>query len=111
MSIEEGNSGGVSRGVEPQWAACFSWADILHNPLGFFFPYIERVLQRMLLGGTNCHPRFQGRALEAAYISWLVFNFQYPGQLSPWLNNLPELYVLITKLQATDSRSFLYCPQ
>lgn len=50
---EEFSEALASRGVEPQWAACFSWTDILHNPLGFFFPYIERVLQRMLLGGTK----------------------------------------------------------
>lgn len=38
------------KGVEPSWAGCFSWTEILYNPLGIFIPQIEVVIRRMLLG-------------------------------------------------------------
>ena len=40
------------KGVEPQWAACFSWTDILNNSNGFF-PNVNRVMWGMLLRGTK----------------------------------------------------------
>jgi len=36
------------RGVEPVWAGCFSWTDVLYNPYGNFIPSIETVMRRML---------------------------------------------------------------
>lgn len=36
------------RGVEPQWAGCFSWTEVLHNPMGFFFPPIDKVLRGLI---------------------------------------------------------------
>ncbi|MFH1087272.1 MAG: hypothetical protein V1737_01635 [Chloroflexota bacterium] len=36
-----------ARGVEPAWAGCFSWTELLHNPLGFFHPSIETVLRKL----------------------------------------------------------------
>lgn len=43
----------AARGVQPQWAGCFSWTEVVHNPHGVFFPYIERVLQGLLLKGVR----------------------------------------------------------
>jgi len=31
-----------AREVEPQWAGCFSWTDILNNPYGFFYLVIRQ---------------------------------------------------------------------
>lgn len=38
------------KGVEPAWAGCFSWTEVLYNPHGLFFPSIETVIKRMSLG-------------------------------------------------------------
>jgi hypothetical protein len=38
----------AARGVEPQWARCFSWTEVLHNPIGFFFPSIDKILRGSL---------------------------------------------------------------
>lgn len=43
----------AARGVEPKWAGCFSWTEVLHNSLGFFYPSIEIVLQRLLFKGAK----------------------------------------------------------
>ena len=43
----------AAKGVEPQWAGCFSWTDIMNNPIGFFFPSIEKVLKKLLLKGVK----------------------------------------------------------
>lgn len=37
----------VNKGVDPAWAGCFSWTELLHNPLGFFHPSIETVLRKL----------------------------------------------------------------
>ncbi len=39
----------AENGVPPQWAACFSWTEVANNPHGIFVPYIEMVLQKMLV--------------------------------------------------------------
>ena len=37
--------------INPQWASCFSWTEVLNNPLvGIFVPEIKVVIQRILLG-------------------------------------------------------------
>lgn len=38
----------AARGVEPRWTGCFSWIEVLHNPIGFFYPDLERVLHGLL---------------------------------------------------------------
>ncbi len=43
------------RGVEPAWAGCFSWTQLLHNPLGFFHPSIETVLRKLTLKASYSH--------------------------------------------------------
>lgn len=43
----------VAKGVVPHWAGSFSWTEVLHNPHGIFFPYIEKVLQRLLVKGAR----------------------------------------------------------
>lgn len=43
----------IAREIPPEWAGCFSWSEIFHNPHGFFIPYIERVLRRLLLKGKR----------------------------------------------------------
>jgi hypothetical protein len=37
----------VDQGVEPAWAGCFSWTEVLHNPLGVFYPSSETVLRKL----------------------------------------------------------------
>lgn len=43
----------AAKGVEPKWVGCFSWTDIVNNPTGLFFPYIEKVLHKLLLRGVK----------------------------------------------------------
>ncbi len=43
----------TQKGVPPRWAACFSWTEIANNPYGLFFPYIEKVFQKLLLPGAR----------------------------------------------------------
>lgn len=38
----------IAKGIEPEWVGCFSWTDILNNPMGFFYPFIENVLKGLL---------------------------------------------------------------
>jgi len=37
----------VARGVEPHWAGCFSWTEVLNYP--YLIPHIDKVLRRMLV--------------------------------------------------------------
>lgn len=41
------------RGIEPEWAACFSWTDIFFPPIGVFVPDLGKVLRRFLLKGIR----------------------------------------------------------
>ncbi len=43
----------IAREIEPQWAGCFSWTDIVNNPMGFFYPFIENVLKGLLTKGIR----------------------------------------------------------
>lgn len=93
----------VSRGVEPQWVACFSWTDILHNPLTFFFPYVERVLERMLLGGTKglsfiFVPHDQGKLYFSKLNSVLAWSPEKPDIVANLLGRtLEEKRELLTR--------------
>ncbi len=50
-----------NHGIEPAWAGCFSWMDIVNNPHGVFTPFIDVVLQKSILSGT--------RGLSAIFIT------------------------------------------
>jgi hypothetical protein len=39
----------LTNGINPVWAGCFSWTEIINNPRGIFIPFMDVVLQRMLL--------------------------------------------------------------
>ena len=55
----------AARGIEPQWAACFSWTEIVNNPHGFFIPFIENVLHGLVLKGV--------RGLSVAFVRYDEF--------------------------------------
>jgi hypothetical protein len=42
----------AQKGIPPAWAGCFSWTEIDHgyHGDGLFYPYLERVLSRLLVG-------------------------------------------------------------
>lgn len=88
----------AARGVEPQWAGCFSWTEVLHNPLGVFFPYIEKVLQRQLLKGVKGlslifiqYDEFmQGRSGYSHLNSVLAWTPEKPDINSNLLGRTPE---------------------
>jgi len=48
VQSEELHKALIAKGIEPEWVGCFSWTDILNNPMGFFYPFIENVLKGLL---------------------------------------------------------------
>lgn len=65
VKSEEISKALIAKGIEPKWAGCFSWTEIVNNPRGIFTPFIDIVLQRMLLKGV--------RGLSAIFIKYEDF--------------------------------------
>lgn len=40
-------------GIEPRWAACFSWTEIFFPPIGIFVPDLDKVLRKLLFRGIR----------------------------------------------------------
>lgn len=40
-------------GIKPEWAACFSWTNVLFPPIGIFVPELNKVLRKFLLKGIR----------------------------------------------------------
>jgi hypothetical protein len=40
-------------GIEPRWAACFSWTEIFFPPIGVFVPDLGKVLRKLLFKGIR----------------------------------------------------------
>ncbi len=53
VQSEELHKALIAKGIEPEWVGCFFWTDILNNPMGFFYPFIENVLKGLLTKGIR----------------------------------------------------------
>ena len=76
-------------GVEPKWAACFSWTDFYSSPLlGIFVPQLDKVLRKLLLKGVKgIQAIFRGyKDFKEGQTMLLAENFQLA-----WSPELPDI--------------------
>ncbi len=92
------------REIEPQWAGCFSWTDILNNPFGFFYPFIEKVLRGLLIKGI--------RSLTFIFIPYDNFmegksGYSHMNAVLAWSPEKPDIQANLFERTPDEKKAFI----